>query len=269
MEFKDKQFDGPYEVTEIQIENDGEILRGMLYFPSEAYEKPYPLVFYFHGFPQLLALQELIKRYRVLLDLGYALIVFNFRGFSISEGEFSLDNCVSDGEKLIKFAKKMAEKKIFNINDINIISFDFGTYVSLILSSKLKQINRLFLLSPILNLKEIVYRDEFKKNLSYINRYLPGSVRGIEDIELFLETTKKELSKKQFQIQDSIKNLFVDKIKIVIGTEDKLTSISTLKDFFKSSNIDPEITIIDNMEHEPFEDEEISRVNEEIKQFFQ
>lgn len=80
MEFKNKQFDGPYEVSSLEITNDGQLLRGLLYFPSEIFKKPYSVIIYFHGFPQLFSLTEIIKNYKHLLDLGYALIVFDFRG---------------------------------------------------------------------------------------------------------------------------------------------------------------------------------------------
>ena len=133
MEFKNKEFDGPYEVSEIQISNNGQIFRGLLYFPSEKFKKPYSVVIYFHGFPQIFSLTEIVKTYKFLLDLGYAFVVFNFRGFRFSEGQVSINSQVSDSLKIIEFVEIMIKNNIFNINDINILGHDFGAYIALIL----------------------------------------------------------------------------------------------------------------------------------------
>ena len=90
LEFEDKQFDGPFEVAEVSIDNEGQVFRGMLYFPPEKYKKPYPLIIYFHGFPQLFALKEIIRNYEYLLNLGYAILIFNFRGYKYIEGKISI-----------------------------------------------------------------------------------------------------------------------------------------------------------------------------------
>ena len=121
MEFKEKQFDGPYEVAGINITNEGELFKGIVYFPPESYGKPYPLVIYFHGFPQLFTLQEIIKSYSYLLDMGYALIAFNFRGYRYSQGTVSITSQLSDAMKIIEFVEKMAEHNMYNINDIHLL----------------------------------------------------------------------------------------------------------------------------------------------------
>ncbi len=36
MEFKNKQFDGRYEISGIDIYNEGELFKGVLYFPPES-----------------------------------------------------------------------------------------------------------------------------------------------------------------------------------------------------------------------------------------
>jgi len=44
LEFKEKQFDGPYEVIEVEINNKGEFFKGLLYYPPGSFQKPFPLV---------------------------------------------------------------------------------------------------------------------------------------------------------------------------------------------------------------------------------
>ncbi|MFX1313409.1 MAG: alpha/beta hydrolase family protein, partial [Promethearchaeota archaeon] len=132
MEFTEKQFDGPYEVCGVDIKNQGEVFRGLLYFPPKSFTKPYPIILYFHGFPQLFTLKEIIKDHKYLLDIGYSLFAFNFRGYRFSEGNVSLQSQVSDGFKSIEFVELMVKENIFNENDINIIGHDIGAFIALL-----------------------------------------------------------------------------------------------------------------------------------------
>jgi len=264
LEFENKQFDGPYEVSEIQID---QMLRGMLYFPPESFKKPYPLIIYFHGFPQLFPLIEFIKRYKSMLDIGYSLLVFNFRGYSYSEGKISISSQVLDGQKIIEFVNAMAKKKeIFDINNINIIAHDFGAYIALILCSKVRVVNKLLLISPILELKKRINGEDFKKALHYINRFLPGNVNGIENVEEFIQMTKNELSKEEFQIEKCIAKLKNKQLKIIIGEMDKVMPIVEAKKLLSGANITPDIFIVDGMDHECIED--FKKFNDEVSKFF-
>ena len=265
LEFENKQFDGPYEVSEIEID---QILRGILYFPPQSFRKPYPLIIYFHGFPQVFPLIEFIKRYKYMLDIGYSLLVFNFRGYGYSKGKISISSQVLDGQKIIEFVNAMVKNEIFDINHINIIAHDFGAYIALLLCSKVRVVNKLLLISPILELKKRVNGEDFKKALQYINRFLPRTIHGIENIEEFIRMTKKELSKEEFQIEKCIPKLKNKQLKIIIGEIDKVSPIVEVKKILKGANITPEIFIVDEMDHEYIEDEDFKKINEEVLKFF-
>ncbi len=266
MEFENKQFDGPYEVSEIEID---QMLRGILYFPPQSFKKPYPLIIYFHGFPQVFPLTEFIKRYKSMLDIGYSLLVFNFRGYGYSKGKISISSQVLDGQKIIEFVNAMVKNEIFDINNINIIAHDFGAYIALLLCSKVRVVNKLLLISPILELKKRVNSEDFKKALQYLNRFLPRSIHGIENIEEFIQMTKNELSKEEFQIEKCIPNLKNKQLKIIIGELDKVMPVVEVKKILKGANITPDIIIIDGIDHEFIEDEDLKMLNEEVLKFFE
>jgi len=222
MEFEEKQYDGLYEVSEVEFHNQNQIFRGILYFPPEPFQKPYSLIFFFHGFPQLNPLKEIVKQYQFLLDLGYAFLVFNFRGYNFNQGKVSIASQVSDSMKVLEFVYLMSKNNVFKINNINIIAHDFGAYIALILSSKVKLINRLLLLCPVIDLERHLNHIDFSKSLYYINRFLPGYVKGIEDVAGFIEMTKKELKNKEFQIKEVLSSLNFKKLRIIIGDLDKI-----------------------------------------------
>ena len=268
MEFEEKQFDGNYEVIQVDIENEGEIFKGLLYCPPVSFKKPYPLIIYFHGFPQIFTLQEIVKNYKFVLEMGYAFLLFNFRGYRYSDGKISIKGQYSDADKIIEFTEKLADKGIFDLKNINIIAHDFGAYIALILCSKNSSINNLLLISPLLNIERHVNSQGFKEALAYINRFLPGNIRGIENIENFIEKTKHELLIDDFQIKNIITNLKNKNLKLIIGEVDKITPILEVDYIQQNSNILSEVIIIKGMDHSSIEDEEIEEINKEIEHFF-
>ena len=258
------------ETSEVEIYNEGLLFKGLLYFPPVNYKKPYPIIIFFHGFPQLFTLNEIVNKYRFLLDLGFSFLVFNFRGYRYSEGKVSIQSQITDGLKVIEFAEKMAENKVFDSKNINILGHKFGAFIALLVSAKIKIINKLVLLSPIIDLQRHVSHDDFPKAIEYLNRFLPGIVKGIEDIDKFIEMTQRELSKKSFQIERAIRNLRINKLKIIIGELDKVTPLSELNKIIQNSNVKPELAIIEGMGHDDcVEDEDIEKLNGEIKRFFE
>lgn len=268
MEFKEKQYDGLYEVSEVEFNNQNQIFRGILYFPPQSFQKPYPLIIFFHGFPQLNPLKEFVIYYQFLLDMGYAFLVFNFRGYNFSEGKVSITSQVSDSIKVIQFVYLMSRNNIFQIDNINVIAHDFGAYIALILSSKIKVINRLLLLCPIIDLERHVNHIDFSKALYYINRFLPGQVKGIEDVNGFIEMTKKELKKKEFQISEFLLHLNIKKLRIIIGNIDKITPLEEVQNLVQNKLKNLDLIVIKNMSHDNFQKDFAVQINKGIENFF-
>lgn len=268
LEFKDKQYDGPYEVSEIEIHNEGQIFKGILYFPREEFKKPYPLIFFSHDFPQLFTLKEIVREYQYLLESGFAFLVFNLRGYRYSEGIISIESQVSDSFKVIELIQFMSQNGIFSIKDINILAHGFGSYIALILCSQIKIINRLLLLCPILDLEKHVYSENFSKSLQYINRFLPGNIRGIEDVDEFIKKTKSELKRKEYQIKIFIKEITYNKMKLIIGDLDKITPINELNQIIRKNLKNIDIIVISGMDHVCIEDAHFEKTKNEITSFF-
>lgn len=268
LKFENEQYDGQYEVCGIDIDIKGELFNGLLYYPPTSFKKPYPLIIYFHSFPFTQPLQEIVRNYKYLLDMGYALIVFNFRGYGFSQGSISIESQVIDAKMVMDFVKQMFKHGIFDVDNINILAHDFGAYVALLLCSKEKTIKSLLLLTPILDVGRHVCDEEFLKVLFYINRFYPGYMRGIEDVDNFVKTAKKELSKKAFQIENAIQKLKIKRFRIILGEVDKITPVSEVNEIIQYSNVEPEISFIEGMDHEIMNDEDLEKITDQIKEFF-
>ncbi|MHA1294381.1 MAG: hypothetical protein ACTSQJ_17185, partial [Promethearchaeota archaeon] len=185
-----------------------------------------------------------------------------------SDGNVSISSQVSDSFKVIEFVQGLAKYNILDINDLNIIAHDFGAYIALILCSKIHIINKLLLISPVIDVKKHVNADYFPKLLHYINRFLPGNVQGVENIDNFINMTNEELSREEFKLENIIKNLKIKEFKVINGSEDKVTPLNEINILKEKANIDPKIVLIENMDHDCTDDEEIEKLNLEIKNFF-
>ncbi len=269
MEFREHQFDGPYEVIALDININQEMLRGLLYYPPKNYSKPYPLIIYFHGFPQLFPLQEIVKENSFLLEMGYAFMIFNFRGYELSDGCVSLHSQVEDAINILTLAEKLSEKSIFHPNNINILAHDLGGFIALCACSQYKKVNRLLLLSPILDLEKHVYNKEFFTSVNYVSHFLPGHVRGIENINAFISLTKEELSEKNFKIRNFIEEVNINLMEVIIGESDKLTPMSEVIEILSPLKDYLQIKTINDMDHQCLNDEELEKKREEIVRFFE
>ncbi|TFG17816.1 MAG: hypothetical protein EU531_02250 [Promethearchaeota archaeon] len=267
MEFNTRQYDGPYEVSAVELDIEGQLLRGLLYFPRESYPKPYPLITYFHDFPQLFSLHQIVSNLEFLLEMGFSLLVFNFRGYRQSQGEVSLQSQLQDALEMAKFIQLMGKKEIFKLKEVNILAHGFGSYIALLLSSMINFLNKILLISPILNVKKQIDDDTFVKTLAYINRYLPGYIHGIENTDLFLSKTKSELNCEEYRLERVFNKMTYNKMKIIIGSRNKLIDISELKASIFDKLPRLKVVLIEQMDHDWMDEENIGNLQEEIKLF--
>ncbi len=265
--FKQKIYDGAYEVAEIQITNEGKVFRGLIYIPDEKkFKKPHPVIIYLQGFPQILSFSYIIQELKYLLELGFSIVLVYLRGYKFSEGTISISGQVSDGLKIIEFLEVMAKKSVIDNNCINILARDFGAFISLAISSKTDKINYLGILNPILDVYMHIESNKFRETLNYINKFLPGMIHGIENVDKFIKNTIIEL--RDYPIQKIISQLNAKKIMVILGEKDKITPLEDFYRIFNNCNVSFIEVIIDNMEHEPSFDIEKKLIAQEFSRFF-
>ena len=268
MEFNEKQCDGPYEVSAVELDIEGNLLRGLLYFPRAFYTKPYRLITYFHDFPNLFNLHQIAANLEFLLNAGFSLLLFDFRGYNNSQGNVSLQSQINDSLKIAEFIQLMGKEEIFKLQEINILAHGFGSYIALLLCSKINFINNILLISPIIDVKKWVNDENFVKTLQYINRYLPRNVHGIENIEKFLSKTKSELNSNEYRVEELLNEMIYNKMKIIIGSENRIIDISELKVNIFDQLANVKVVLIEQMEHDWTEEDIRSKIQEEILIFF-
>ncbi|GAH29025.1 unnamed protein product, partial [marine sediment metagenome] len=127
---------------------------------------------------------------------------------------------------------------------------------------------RMLLISPIINLEKHAYHIDFSKSLRYINQFLPGNVKGIENVDEFIKKTKNELKNKSYQIKEVLKQLNYKTLRIIIGDSDKITPVNEITEIVQDSINNIDLVIINNMDHEIIQEEEVEKIHEEINNFF-
>lgn len=265
--FKQKIYDGTYEVAEIQITNEGKVFRGIIYIPDEKkFKKPHPVIIYLQGFPQILPFSYIIQELKYLLELGFSIVLIYLRGYKFSEGTISIPGQVSDGLKIIEFLELMAKKNIIDDNRISILARDFGAFITLIISTKTNKIKYLGLLNPILDVVKHVKNNKFRETLNYINEFLPRMIHGINNVDEFIEKTLIQL--KNYPIQEIISQLNAKKIMVILGEKDKITPLEEFYRIFDNCIVSFIEVIIDNMEHEPAFEIEKKIIEQEFSTFF-
>ena len=80
--------------------------------------------------------------------------------------------------------------------------------------------------------------------------------------------TKKELSKKDYNIEKQIQRLKIKELKVIIGEIDKITPVVEVDRIFRKCNIVPLVVIIESMEHESIDDDALDKIENEIKKYF-
>ena len=170
--------------------------------------------------------------------------------------------------KIIEFVNSLTKKQIIIKDNINILAHDFGVYINLITCSKINTINKLLLLNPILDLKRHVKSNEFRESIACMNRFLPGCIKGISDIDRFIEFTNEELVKDQFNIDFFMNKIETRDMKVIIGENDKLTPMYEVEHYFNSIIKRENVSIIKDMDHECCTEENLNHLHEEAHSFF-
>ena len=137
-------YDMDHSFEEITIEaSDGAILNG-LHFKVE---NPKGTILYFHG--NAGDLQRWGQLTEFFVDLGYSVIVMDYRGYGKSTGKKSMENLYADAELWFEFAKQYYQE-----NEIIVYGRSLGTTFATYLASK-NLPKSLVLESPFFSIEEV------------------------------------------------------------------------------------------------------------------
>ena len=168
-------------------------------------------------------------------EIGYQVLSFDLPEHGDRKSDVSylcdVQNCVSDLETIIKYAKT-------NYSEINLFACSMGAYFSL-LSYKDEIIKNSIFLSPIVNMKILIENLMKVSNVNY---------EKLKQEKIIKTNFGQDLI---FEYYEYVKNHPIEKwnsnTKILYGENDNLQSENLIKDFSKNFNC--KLSIMKNGEH--------------------
>ncbi|CAB1248256.1 MULTISPECIES: alpha/beta hydrolase family protein [unclassified Clostridium] len=106
----------PAMIQGVDYNSGGSRILGVIYIAQGI--GPHATVILLHGFP---GYEQNFDLAHVLLRSGYNVLIFHYRGSWGSGGDYSIDHVLEDVESSIEFLKSDFAKKLYRIDDKNII----------------------------------------------------------------------------------------------------------------------------------------------------
>jgi pimeloyl-ACP methyl ester carboxylesterase len=144
---RDPRSDGtpPASGEAVRIASHDQRMNAMVYLPAG--KEPHPVAIVLHGFPgneQNLDLAQAMRR------AGWAVVTFHYRGSWGSEGRFTFDGAVEDGEAVFAWVHDPANVRRLRLDAqrIVVVGHSMGGYVAAALCAAHTQVRGCVLLAP-------------------------------------------------------------------------------------------------------------------------
>lgn len=155
-----------------EVENErGFIIRGVINRPDKSGK--FPCLIYCHGFTghKLETHGMFAKIAKMLERKDIVSIRFDFTGNGESDGEFkdmTMSTEIQDFNDILKFSTNLS---FVDANNINVIGFSMGGAIALIVSSSNTLIKNTILISPAVNMYDLIVSQIIGEKLDEINKY--------------------------------------------------------------------------------------------------
>jgi len=228
----------------VEIKSRNLTLRGMINAPDQVRGK-LPTIIIYHGFggnkmgPHFM----FVKFSRVLADLGFASVRFDFAGSGESDGEFidmTLSGELEDAENILEYVKSL---DFVDTERIGVVGFSMGGAVASMLAGlHNKDIKSLCLWSPAGNMAEIVINDFLGHGY--------GSLlsNGYYEYDGLLIGKKFVDDIKNADIYNVASN-YRGNILLLHGNSDEVVSLSASEKYLETYGNKAKLTVIDGADH--------------------
>ncbi len=228
----------------VEIKSRNLTIRGMINTPDQVNGK-LPTIIILHGFggnkmgPHFM----FVKFSKVLADLGFASVRFDFAGSGESDGEFinmTLSGELEDAENILEYVKSL---DFVDVERIGVVGFSMGGAVASMLAGiHGKDIKSLCLWSPAGNMSEIVINDFIGQGYSEFLNNGYHEYDGLLIGKKFVEDIKKT------DIY-SIASEYRGDILLLHGSGDEVVSLNASEKYLETYGDKAKLTVIDGADH--------------------
>lgn len=214
----------------IDLRNNGVKLDAKFYAVNKTNKAP--TVILLHGFPgnqsSPLGLAEKLN------SAGFNILVFNYQGSYLSEGDFSFDNCIENVDEAFNFLTDPGNQARFNIDTSKIVvcGYSFGGTIAIesgIYNGKIRNIISIGNADQSVSLKKAAADSTYRKGYTQFiaKSFEPaGPFRG--DLKAQLELYLQNIDR--YDLVKNAEKLKTKKILFIVGWDDKTSflEINTL-----------------------------------------
>jgi uncharacterized protein len=228
--------------TSIELRNNGVKLDAKFFQTNKTNKAP--SVILLHGFPgnqsSPLGLAERLN------NAGFNILVFNYQGSYLSEGNFSFDNCIDNVSAALNFLLDPKIQTKYNIDTSKIVvcGYSFGGTIAIesaMYNNKIKNIISIANDDHSISIKKASKDLEFRENyLQFVGKSFEpsGPFRG--DLKAQMELNIQNVDR--YDLEKNADNLRTKKVLFIVGWQDRtsLIEVNTLPLYRKLQQLNAE-----------------------------
>lgn len=233
-----------FRVVPTELTSGGEMVRGNFLVPEG--EGPFPGICKFHGLP---GSQDQVSGVASrLATAGFAVLIFDFRGFRSSGGIFSLANEVKDARSAVSHLLK--SEHVME-GWVGVYGASYGGSVAVLAAARDKRISAVCLRAPVYDTLEFALSPLIQPAVDYLLENFPDVMHGLVDPQ----TRKKILNgmvedaKKLNPIRE-IQRISPRPLLVITGDADKEIKLDGVLRFYEFAKEPKELIVIEDADHE-------------------
>jgi fermentation-respiration switch protein FrsA (DUF1100 family) len=223
--------------------SEGETIRGNFVVPDG--EGPFPGICKFHGLPG--SPEQISGPATLLAEAGFAVLTFDFRGFRMSDGMFTLSGQIKDAKAAISH---LLESDLTLDSWSGIYAASWGAAVAVCALAEDKRTNALCLRAPVYDTLWFSESPMIRPAMEFIAETDPTQIRGIEDSKTQDEYLHRMIEdSKIHNPMNEVSKVSPRPLMIVHGSYDVGIPLAGVKRLYELAGEPKDLVVVEGADH--------------------
>jgi uncharacterized protein len=231
-------------VLATEFASEGETIRGNFVLPTT--EGPFPGVCKFHGLPG--GPDQVGGIATRLPEAGFAVLVFDFRGFRKSDGLFTLSGEIADAKEAITHLMQ----SVFVCDSwVGVYGASYGAAVAVCTAAYDERIDTVVLRAPVYDTLWFAKSPIIKPAVETIIKTDSSQIKGIENPRIRKQILQRMIDDAEIHNpMNEIAKVSPIALLIIHGTEDVSIDLAGVKRLYERAGDPKELVLIEGADHE-------------------